>query len=1267
MPSLDNCPYSGIEPDEWDEKHLSQFLQDHSRLLDVEREALVAKGVSGMLYMELSDEDLLFIADSIRRKSALVARTLLRKWSKTYGDASTWTCQDVLVFLRLRGLSDLCDRFQKARVDGTVLCSCDAASLENTFDISEEMVQNKVLRDVRVLRGKNSLDSLSSASGSFGSIQAKRALVNKDPARMRGSAFPKSEQNAKQRNSEGVLHFHHERLSDIRSGSHDATTVGDNKQASPKRPARAQPEPHSSEGISPTSRHGGSNGPQPQADVLGEGGVGDALSISIAGVESIGGGSDAHDGGSGLPLTSMHSGTSRSDRSPHKGVLSDDSGMSKKSPFGHLSFGNLHTSGPSLSMFDAHSEDNPPSPSTTNPSPAIRSTSERDVSASVDGNHVPSGAADDTEHPMSQRGEVVSGLDLNDAEERDDTHAQGASVSDDDLQGSPVRHACEGSGSFFSLRNSAHSVTFADRDVVSSNAMRRGSAGSVTSSVLTGVDFAGPRGLRKRSMSMAQVGFSTRLYMCDDLVDRLRRHKIMQSDTKFFVWLPDSPSRQRWDFFMLLLVLYNGMVVPVRAGFGAELDGPLWTFADYAGLVCFLLDMVLNFRTAYRETSGPKTGCVIKDPRCISRHYLRTWFFLDFISSVPLDVVVQQSQGWNRLLRTARLFKLMRLMRMSRIMERLEMSNTVPPAVFRLTKLLLALTFVWHWIACIYWYIAKQDGFASEDAIGWAPEEELEYAELSEQYFAAMLWAITTTTGIGASFAPQTTQQRLFTIAVVVMGVLMLASIIGGVTSALQNIDDENRDRQQHAESLALYMRQAQIKPELQREIRDYYMYLWSSPQVLKERSFLDDLHPALQAQLSLATNRPLLEQVPMFQDVKADCLMAIADVLESRIYLPGEFIVIRGEQGDCMFFIVRGQVEVLDRKMKHIATMENGDFFGEQVLLRPGLTRSATIRSVSYCDIMVLQRDDFQDVVHQFPRLRAELEKHVQARNQRDTQGDHEGHKGVVDSMIRRFSLQRRRSDPTDGDVGDGAKLKLRDKLHLRGPLREKLRRRKMRRRHSTSSIPQRGGEMGADREIGEASFTAVEIGAGGDEWAPLMSSDKVGQGEVFSEVGKGERAAVCIREHPEWTSVDSVVGRNSIGDSVADVGGYEDDDGRGNGSENGCNSDVARSDAKASIIEFQDRQALAGGNQETAQGGSVSVGAAGSVRANAAMTRRTSLDTTFAQKEAGENGADSKLAIGHISGSTKPNSSRSKSGSRVIPVVDTFSSDVPLPGTPQ
>ena len=49
--------------------------------------------------------------------------------------------------------------------------------------------------------------------------------------------------------------------------------------------------------------------------------------------------------------------------------------------------------------------------------------------------------------------------------------------------------------------------------------------------------------------------------------------------------------------------------------------------------ICFIIDIVFNFRTAFYD----KQGKLELDHKLISRNYLRSWFFIDLIASVPTD------------------------------------------------------------------------------------------------------------------------------------------------------------------------------------------------------------------------------------------------------------------------------------------------------------------------------------------------------------------------------------------------------------------------------------------------------------------------------------------------------------------------------------------------------------------------------------------------------------------------------------------------------
>lgn len=88
----------------------------------------------------------------------------------------------------------------------------------------------------------------------------------------------------------------------------------------------------------------------------------------------------------------------------------------------------------------------------------------------------------------------------------------------------------------------------------------------------------------------------------------------------------------------------------------------------------FMADMVFNFFTGYFNDSG----LYVDRLPTIASTYLRSWFFLDFVSSVPFDFFVglALSGGTNtlrsfqliRILRLIRLLKLFRLVRLSRYM-----------------------------------------------------------------------------------------------------------------------------------------------------------------------------------------------------------------------------------------------------------------------------------------------------------------------------------------------------------------------------------------------------------------------------------------------------------------------------------------------------------------------------------------------------------------------------------------------------------------------
>lgn len=87
------------------------------------------------------------------------------------------------------------------------------------------------------------------------------------------------------------------------------------------------------------------------------------------------------------------------------------------------------------------------------------------------------------------------------------------------------------------------------------------------------------------------------------------------------------------------------------------------------------MDLVLNFRTGIVIEDNTE---IILDPEKIKKKYLRTWFVVDFVSSIPVDYIflivekgidseVYKTARALRIVRFTKILSLLRLLRLSRL------------------------------------------------------------------------------------------------------------------------------------------------------------------------------------------------------------------------------------------------------------------------------------------------------------------------------------------------------------------------------------------------------------------------------------------------------------------------------------------------------------------------------------------------------------------------------------------------------------------------
>ena len=102
-----------------------------------------------------------------------------------------------------------------------------------------------------------------------------------------------------------------------------------------------------------------------------------------------------------------------------------------------------------------------------------------------------------------------------------------------------------------------------------------------------------------------------------------------------------------------------------------------------------------------------------------------------------------------------------------------------------------------------------------------------------------------------------------------------------------------------------------------------------------------------------------ILKNIPFFNELSEEDLNLIAENVKME-YFPAEHILFKeGDEGDKMYVIKRGQVQVV-RNQTILAVLKDNAFFGEMALVSEE-PRNATIKTVTDTELLTIDKYDFK------------------------------------------------------------------------------------------------------------------------------------------------------------------------------------------------------------------------------------------------------------------------------------------------------------------
>uniref|UniRef100_A0A673YP79 Potassium/sodium hyperpolarization-activated cyclic nucleotide-gated channel 2-like n=1 Tax=Salmo trutta TaxID=8032 RepID=A0A673YP79_SALTR len=491
--------------------------------------------------------------------------------------------------------------------------------------------------------------------------------------------------------------------------------------------------------------------------------------------------------------------------------------------------------------------------------------------------------------------------------------------------------------------------------------------------------------MQRQFSAMLQPGvnkFSLRMYGSQKAVER-EQERVKSAGN----WIihPYSDFRFYWDFTMLLFMVGNLIIIPVGITFFNDGTTTPWIIFNVISDTFFLMDLVLNFRTGIIIEDNSD---IILDPKTIKKTYLKTWFIVDFVSSIPVDYIflivekgidseMYKTARALRIVRFTKILSLLRLLRLSRLIryihqweEIFHMTYDLASAVMRIFNLIGMMLLLCHWDGCLQFLVPMLQDFPSDC---WVSLNKMVNDTWSELYSFAVFKAMSHMLCIGyGRQAPESLSDIWLTMLSMIVGATCYAVFIGHATALIQSLDSSRRQYQEKYKQVEQYMSFHKLPADFRQKIHDYYEHRYQG-KMFDEESILEELNEPLREEIVNFNCRKLVASMPLFANAEPNFVTAMLIMLRFEVFQPRDYIIREGTIGKKMYFIQHGVCNVITKGTLGMK-LSDGSYFGEICLLTRG-RRTASVRAETYCRLYSLSVDNFNEVLEEYPMMRRAFE----------------------------------------------------------------------------------------------------------------------------------------------------------------------------------------------------------------------------------------------------------------------------------------------------
>lgn len=327
-----------------------------------------------------------------------------------------------------------------------------------------------------------------------------------------------------------------------------------------------------------------------------------------------------------------------------------------------------------------------------------------------------------------------------------------------------------------------------------------------------------------------------------------------------FIIAPDSRYKQFFNIVIIFLSLISTITAAYFACFGFVKD-PIFIALELMMESCFLLDIILNFLLQYKDDEDFKP---VKDLKKIAIRYLKRFFIIDFLATVPLRYMMLSDEPDT--LQLFYLLKLLRLPKLQSVMDTKNFQDMIKSVfrrrlqsvirnenkqkesnvdnnkimlqikimyAFRVLRLIVTILILSYFLGTL-WFIFSKRTTATPEDYTFFNEYDLADREDSENLIIVVYFAFTTLSTVGfGDYNPKSELERIITTFILLIGVACFSYIMGQFIEILMNfqtVTADNEDSENLSKWLGLlahFNKNRPLSKEMTKRFEQYFDYYW--------------------------------------------------------------------------------------------------------------------------------------------------------------------------------------------------------------------------------------------------------------------------------------------------------------------------------------------------------------------------------------------------------------------------------------------------------